>query len=112
MKQNSIIELGVISGNKLLIGKINKRNTDRVLRSERNVDKNLRFDYFNREGAIKDLFRTTADPNVKQVLRFAMELNNQYRNEAMELYYILNIIQASMRDILNNTENTIDKTYL
>ena len=42
MKQNSIIELGVISGNKLLIGKINKRNTDRVLRSERNVDKILK----------------------------------------------------------------------
>ena len=76
------------------------------------VDKEVQFDYFNREGAIRDLFKTTTDPNVKQVLRFAMELNNQYRQEAMELYYILNTIQSSMRTILNNTENAIDNTYL
>ena len=76
------------------------------------VDKKVQFDYFNREGAIRDLFETTTDPNVKQVLRFAMELNNQYRHEAMELYYILNIIQSSMRTILNNTKNAIDKAYL
>ena len=76
------------------------------------VDKEAQFDYFNREGAIRDLFKTTTDPNVKQVLRFAMELNNQYRHEAMELYYILNTIKVSMRTILNNTENAIDKTYL
>ena len=76
------------------------------------VDKEVQFDYFNREGAIRDLFKTTTDPNVKQVLRFAMELNNQYRHEAMELYYILNTIKVSMRTILNNTENAIDKTYL
>lgn len=76
------------------------------------VDKEVQFDYFNREGAIRDLFKTTTDPNVKQVLRFAMELNNQYRHEAMDLYYILNTIKVSMRTILNNTENAIDKTYL
>lgn len=76
------------------------------------VDKKVQFDYFNREGAIRDLFKTTTDPNVKQVLRFAMELNNQYRHEAMDLYYILNTIKVSMRTILNNTENAIDKTYL
>lgn len=76
------------------------------------IDKNSQFDYWHREQAIKDLFVTTSDPNVKQVLRFAMELNNQYRHEAMELYYILNTIKVSMRTILNNTENAIDKTYL
>lgn len=76
------------------------------------IDKNSQFDYWHREQAIKDLFVTTSDPNVKQVLRFAMELNNQYRHEAMELYYTLNVIQASLRTILNNTENAIDKTYL
>lgn len=76
------------------------------------VDKKVQLDYFNRESAIKHLFRTTADPNVKQVLRFAMELNNQYRHEAMELYYMLNTIQSSMRTILNNTENAIDNAYL
>lgn len=76
------------------------------------VDKKVQFDYFNRESAIKHLFRTTTDPNVKQVLRFAMELQNQYRKEAMELYYILNTIKASMRTILDNTENAIDNAYL
>jgi len=42
MKQNNIIELGVISNNELIIGEINKHNTDRVLRSERDVDKAIK----------------------------------------------------------------------
>lgn len=42
MKQNNIIELGFISNNELIIGEINKHNTDRVLRSERNVDKAIK----------------------------------------------------------------------
>ena len=41
MKQSSIIELGFIS-NQELIENINNRNKDRILRSERNVDKAIK----------------------------------------------------------------------
>lgn len=98
--------------NKYGIWNLEKYRVDEPNKYSNVVDKEVQFDYFNREGAIRDLFRTTTDPNVKQVLRFAMELNNQYRNEAMELYYMLNTIKASMRTILNNTENAIDNAYL
>lgn len=91
---------------------LGKYEVDELNKYSNVVDKEVQFDYFNREGAIRDLFKTTTDPNVKQVLRFAMELNNQYRHEAMELYYILNTIRVSMRTIVNNTENVLDKTYL
>lgn len=76
------------------------------------VDKKVQFDYFNRERAIKDLFRTTADPNVKQVLRFAMELNNQYRNEAMDLYNSFYGIKELMEGALALADNAVDKAYL
>ena len=95
-----------------IIWDLKKYEVDEPNKYSNVVDKEVQFDYFNREGAIRDLFKTTTDPNVKQVLRFAMELNNQYRHEAMELYYILNTIRVSMRTIVNNTENVIDKTYL
>lgn len=76
------------------------------------VDKKVLFDYFNRERAIKDLFRTTTDPNVKQVLRFAMELNNKYRNEAMDLYNSFYGIKELMEGALALADNAVDKTYL
>ena len=98
--------------NNYIIWDLKKYEVDEPNKYSNVVDKEVQFDYFNREGAIRDLFKTTTDPNVKQVLRFAMELNNQYRHEAMELYYILNTIRVSMRTIVNNTENVIDKTYL
>ena len=75
------------------------------------VDKEVQFDYFNREGAIKDLFVTTSDANVKQVLRFAMELNNQYRAEAMKLFNILNGLDDSLRGIKELVNQGIINSY-
>ena len=75
------------------------------------VDKEVQFDYFNREGAIKDLFVTTSDANVKQVLRFAMELNNQYRAEAMKLFNILNGLDDSLRGIKELVNQGILNSY-
>ena len=76
------------------------------------IDKNLRFDYWHREYAIKDLFATTSDPNVKQVLRFAMELQNQCRSEAMRLYNILNGLDDSLRGIKELVNQGIINSYL
>ena len=75
------------------------------------IDKNSQFDYFNREGAIRDLFKTTTDPNVKQVLRFAMELNNQYRSETKKLYNILNGLDDSLRGIKELVNQGILNSY-
>ena len=75
------------------------------------VDKEVQFDYFNREGAIRDLFKTTTDPNVKQVLRFAMELNNQYRSEAKKLFNILNGLDDSLRGIKELVNQGILNSY-
>lgn len=76
------------------------------------IDKNIYFDYWHREQAIKDLFVTTSDPNVKQVLRFAMELNNQYRDEAMKLYNVLNGVSDSLKGVKELVNQGIINTYL
>ena len=76
------------------------------------IDKNICFDYWHREQAIKDLFVTTSDPNVKQVLRFAMELNNQYRSEAMKLYNILNGVNDSLNGVKELVNQGLINTYL
>ena len=76
------------------------------------IDKNIYFDYWHREQAIKDLFVTTSDPNVKQVLRFAMELNNQYRDEAMKLYNVLNGVNDSLKGVKELVNQGLINTYL
>lgn len=76
------------------------------------IDKNLQFDYWHREQAIKDLFVTTSDPNVKQVLRFAMELNNQYRDETMKLYNVLNGVSDSLKGVKELVNQGIINAYL
>ena len=76
------------------------------------IDKNSQFDYWHREQAIKDLFVTTSDPNVKQVLRFAMELNNQYRDETMKLYNVLNGVSDSLKGVKELVNQGIINAYL
>lgn len=75
------------------------------------IDKNSQFDYWHREQAIKDLFVTTSDPNVKQVLRFAMELNNQYRDETMKLYNVLNGVSDSLKGVKELVNQGILNSY-
>ena len=76
------------------------------------IDKNIYFDYWHREQAIRDLFVTTSDPNVKQVLRFAMELNNQYRDETMKLYNVLNGVSDSLKGVKELVNQGIINAYL
>lgn len=76
------------------------------------IDKNLQFDYWNREHAIKDLFATTSDPDVKQVLRFAIELQNQYRSEAMNLYITLSRVNDQLELLSRLTQNNLIDVYL
>ena len=76
------------------------------------IDKTVQFDYRNRERAIATLFETTKDPNVKQVLRFAMELQNQYRSEAMNLYDALLKIDKKFKFLRRLTNDALNDVYL
>ena len=76
------------------------------------VDKEVIFDFMNREKAITDLFERTKDPDVKQVLRFAMELNNHYRSEAMELFDTLCLAEDQIRTHLAIINKSITNCYL
>lgn len=76
------------------------------------IDKTVRFDYKNRECAIATLFKTTKDPNVKQVLKFAMELNNQYRTEALNLYNTLSKVNDNLKLLSDQTLDVLIDVYL
>ena len=76
------------------------------------IDNNVYFDYWNRETAIRELFQETGNPEVKQVLRFAMELNNFYRNQAMNFYTAYHGIKDTLEGALKLTEQAIDHAYL
>ena len=76
------------------------------------TDDNVCFDFITREKAIEKLFNETEDANVKQVLRFAMELNNHYRKQSMTFYNAYHEIKKMLKKALDLTEKTIDKTYL
>ncbi len=76
------------------------------------IDKDVQFDYRNRERAIATLFETTKDSNVKQVLRFAMELQNQYRSEAMNLYNALLKVDKKFRFLRRLTNDALNDVYL
>ena len=56
------------------------------------VDETVSFDFRHRELAIRDLFESTTDQDVKQVLKYAMELNNYYRKQAIDLFNNLDAI--------------------
>ena len=76
------------------------------------IDKRVFFDYFNREEAMKNLFESTDNPEVKQVLRYAMELNNKYRTEAMALYDSFYGIMDYMDKIKKMADDAVDNAYL
>lgn len=76
------------------------------------IDKDVRFDYKNRERAIAEVFKTTTNPEVKQVLRFAMELQNQYRSEAMNLYTTLSRVDDQIELMRRFTQNVLIDVYL
>ena len=72
----------------------------------------IKFDYRSRERAIAEVFRTTTNPEVKQVLRFAMELQNQYRSEAMNLYTTLSKVNDQLELLSRSTQNNLIDVYL
>ena len=76
------------------------------------IDEGIRFDYRSRERAIAEVFKTTTNPEVKQVLRFAMELQNQYRSEAMNLYTTLSRVNDQLELLSRITQNNLIDVYL
>lgn len=76
------------------------------------IDEGVRFDYRSRERAISEVFKTTTNPEVRQVLRFAMELQNQYRSEAMDLYNTLSKVNDQLELLSRLTQNILIDVYL
>lgn len=76
------------------------------------VDKGVYFDFRNREIAIRELFKSTKDPDVKQVLRYAMELNNHYRQQAMDFYNTFHGIEELLQGAQKLAENAVLGAYL
>ena len=76
------------------------------------IDNNVYFDFWNREVAIRELFESTSDPDVKQVLRFAMELNNHYRKQAMDLFNKLDAINDALDGIRKLAGDAVLDSYL
>ena len=76
------------------------------------IDEGIRFDYRSRECAIAEVFKTTTNPEVRQVLRFAMELQNQYRSEAMNLYNTLSKLNDQLELLSRLTQNILIDVYL
>ena len=98
--------------NKYAIWDLEKYKVDEPNKYSDVVDKEVFFDYRHRERAIDDLFESTKDPEVKQVLVYAMELNNKYRSEAMELYLSLERIKKLLKKTFREADTAFSNTYL
>lgn len=98
--------------NKYAIWDLEKYKVDEPNKYSNVVDKNTYFDFWNREVAIRELFESTSDPDVKQVLRFAMELNNHYRQQAMDFYNAWDGVHELLKGALELTNQAVNKAYL
>ena len=95
-----------------IIWNLEKYKVDEPNRFSNVIDEKVYFDFWNRAVAIRELFESTRDPDVKQVLRFAMELNNHYRQQAMDFYNAWHGVKDLLEGALKLTDKAINNAYL